>query len=172
MIQGRKFPPAYHLKPGELVITDRPMLISTILGSCVSVTMFSPRFGGAICHGMLPTCGRKDFCRYPCGEEFRYVDCAIRAMIGSFSRRKVAPKEIEVKLFGGSDMLSQSEERASASVGRKNISTALEMLTEKGFTIAVSDVGGKRGRKIFFDTGTGEVHLKRLNTIADSAFAS
>lgn len=165
MIRSREFPPAHHLKPGELVITGRPMLVSTILGSCVSVTMFNPRFGGAICHGMLPSCGRKDFCHH-CGEEFRYVDCAVRAMIGAFSRRRIAPEEIEVKLFGGSDMLSHSEERMTASVGRQNIDTALKLLTENGFVILVSDVGGKRGRKIFFDTGTGAVHLKRLNTIA------
>lgn len=162
MIRSRKFPPAYHLKPGELIITDRSMLVSTILGSCVSVTMFSPRFGGAICHGMLASRGRTDLGSHPCGEEFRYVDCAVKAMIDAVFRRRITPEEVAVKLFGGSDMLSHSEERMGPSVGRQNIEMALNVLTRNGFAVSVSDVGGKRGRKIFFNTGSGEVHLKRL----------
>lgn len=43
------------LKSAEVVMTCKPALISTVLGSCVAVTMFEPVNGvGAICHAMLP----------------------------------------------------------------------------------------------------------------------
>ena len=32
--------PQAHLKPGELFVTQEPQWISTVLGSCVAVTMF------------------------------------------------------------------------------------------------------------------------------------
>lgn len=61
-----------YLKPGEVVVARKPVLVSTVLGSCVAVTMFSPDCGfGAICHAMLPdSAGR-------C-EDLRYVDTALR----------------------------------------------------------------------------------------------
>jgi chemotaxis receptor (MCP) glutamine deamidase CheD len=43
------------LKPGELYIGKEPAVVSNILGSCVSITMFSERLGaGGICHALLP----------------------------------------------------------------------------------------------------------------------
>ncbi len=47
--------PVYYLRPGELHIADHPGIVTTVLGSCVSVTMFSRRREvGAICHGLMP----------------------------------------------------------------------------------------------------------------------
>ncbi len=47
--------PVIHLKAGEIYIAEKPTLVATVLGSCISVTMFNNRFKiGAICHGALP----------------------------------------------------------------------------------------------------------------------
>ena len=46
------------LKPGELLICREPHEVTTVLGSCVSITMFNARLGlAAICHAMLPSPG-------------------------------------------------------------------------------------------------------------------
>ena len=43
------------LKPGEIYVGREPAEVSTILGSCISVTMFSEGLKlGAICHALLP----------------------------------------------------------------------------------------------------------------------
>ena len=47
-------------------------------------------------------------------------------------------------------------------VGAQNCRAALEVLAEEGFTVSASDLGGSRGRRIHFHTGTGEVLLHRL----------
>jgi chemotaxis protein CheD len=154
-----------YLKPGEVIISDKASSISTVLGSCVSVTMFSRQFNiGAICHNLLPACKDRHSCSGPCSESFRYVECTIERMAQEFSARGVDRRSIEVKLFGGSDMFNACGVRNSAlSVGKQNVEMALRILNELGMKPVASDTGGKRGRKIIFHTHTGEVYLKRLS---------
>lgn len=150
-----------HLKPGELLIADRPCLISTLLGSCVAITLFSPDLkSGAICHALLPSCPAPG--HGACPERFRHVECAIRAMLEGLRRRGIACGRIEAKVFGGADMF-RADSRFS--VGRQNVAKSWDILRGEGVRIAAFDVGGTRGRKIIFSPHTGEVLLKRLNGV-------
>jgi chemotaxis protein CheD len=158
-------PENIYLKPGEIYCSHKPAVISTLLGSCVSVTMFSQRAGaGSICHGLLPSCKGQKPCESDkfCREGMRYVDCSIIRMLGWFERNGVTRGEIDVKVFGGSDMLSGLESATKTTVGKQNISMAFQVIEKENLRIAASDVGGLRGRKIIFSTHTGEVLLKRL----------
>lgn len=140
-------------------------MVSTLLGSCVAVTMFSQRLGaGAICHGLLPSCkGVKPcVCDNYCLEGKRYVDCSIIRMLGWFRENGVAQEEIDVKVFGGSEMLSATASTTRASVGQQNIAIAFQVIEKENLRVSASDVGGLRGRKIIFSAHTGEVMLKRL----------
>jgi chemotaxis protein CheD len=156
--------PAVYLKPGEMYCAEHPTLIVTVLGSCVSVTMFNRRTGvGAICHGLLPHCRGLKNCGGACVEGFKYVDCSIRQMVKLFDRYGIKRSEIEVKCFGGADMFSRQSNREGAElVGRLNIQTAENIMNKEGLRILTRDVGGLQGRKILFYTDTGEVFLKRL----------
>ena len=151
-----------YLKPGELHITDRPTIISTVLGSCVSVIMFSDRQQLAgMCHAMLPfkggTNGKNNT------ESFRYVDSSITYMIKRFESHGIGRNEIKVKLFGGADILYYIEDdKERHTVGKKNITKAFEVINNEKLSLLMSDVGGTSGRKIFFFTHTGEILLKRL----------
>lgn len=149
--------PLIVLKPGELYATERPVLVTTVLGSCISVTMFCrTRRAGAICHALLPSsAGRDD------GNEFRYVDTSISAMLRRFSAWGIGQWELEIKVFGGSDMLA-SVEGSGHGVGRQNIEMALRVIEAERLALIASDLGGNRGRKLFFKPHTGEVLVKRL----------
>lgn len=162
--------PFYYLKPAEMFLGEKPTLVMTLLGSCVSIVMFSRRFRiGAICHGLLPSCKEKGRC--DCGEKFKYVDCSIRRMTESFLQRGISLREIEVKIFGGSNMFNGDEKgRGGVAVGARNVETALRVLEREGLRLLVSDVGGCQGRKLYFYTHTGEVLLKRLNERDDRDF--
>ncbi|SHO43445.1 chemotaxis protein CheD [Desulfopila aestuarii] len=146
-----------YLKPGELVITQEPVMVTTVLGSCVSVTMYhSGSKTASICHGMLPKGGGSD--------NFKFVDTSIGYMIKFFQKMKIAREEIEVKLFGGADMFSGGRVSVSnLTVGRQNITTAIRCLKGFGLTIAASDVGGKNGRKLIFRTDSGIVFIKKMS---------
>lgn len=153
-----------YLNPGELVVCDQPSVVSTVLGSCVSVTLLHRRNGvGAICHGLLPDCKSPDGCMAGCKEGARYMKCAIRTMIAAYRERGIPLSELEVKIFGGSDMFRGAFGlRNTLNVGPQNIRAALATLGEYGLHPVTSDTGGGQGRKLFFISNTGEVYLKRL----------
>ena len=149
-----------YLKPGELYVGEKPTKVITVLGSCVSVTLFSRRLRmGAICHGALPHCRKKKVCRELCKEAFKYVDCSLHYMIGRMRGFGATDNEIEVKLFGGADTLSSKKENT---IGSMNVKLALEIIRQEHLRIIAADVGDSFGRKIIFLTHTGEVYLKRL----------
>jgi chemotaxis protein CheD len=156
--------PAINLQPGELYLARQPALLKTILGSCVGVTFFSARLGaGALCHGMLPRCphsGRRGGATVE--ERSRYVDFSIRYLAEQFDAMGASRSELEVKVFGGADVLSAMEGRTGKpTIGALNCKVAREVLEQEGFRVAASDLGGSRGRTIHFHTGTGEVLVHR-----------
>lgn len=156
--------PKVYLQPGELYIGEEPTKVSTVLGSCVSVTLFSKRLGiGAICHGTLPHCRKVKRCHELCKDAFKYVDCSVHYMIGRMRSYGCIDSEIEVKLFGGADTLSSKKENT---IGSMNVKMALEMIKQERLRIIAADVGDSFGRKIIFLTHTGEVYLKRLKAAA------
>lgn len=114
---------------------------------------------GALCHGVLPRCPR----RVGDEEGFRYVDFAIRNLAKQFDRFGARRDELEIKVFGGADVLPvPATTSGKRTVGQQNWHTALEILQQERLTVIASDVGGLVGRTIEFDTGNGEVLLRRL----------
>jgi chemotaxis protein CheD len=153
-----------YLKPGEFHFGENPAVVSTILGSCVSVTMFHPGSGtGAICHGLLPRCGGKKSCNGTCLEGFKYIDCSIKRMIKKFDALGINRVDIQVKIFGGSDMFGTgSSDVLSKTIGMENVMVANTIIEKAGLRVAAFDTRGNQGRKILFFPHTGEVFLKRL----------
>jgi len=91
------------------------------------------------------------------------VECSIEQMVKRFTRIGVMLREIEVKIFGGADMFAaRSDSGGPATVGKQNIATAMRIIQKEGLRIVSMDVGGVQGRKIFFNTQSGEVLLQRL----------
>ncbi len=139
-----------YLLPGKVYIAKEPMLVTTVLGSCVSVTMFARRIKtGAICHARLPHGRGTD-------AAFNYVDGAIIFMVKRLEAMGVKRGELEVKLFGGADVLDRTN-GSGKSIGRRNIETALKVIDEAGLRLSAHAVGGIAGRKVRFQTSTGKV---------------
>jgi len=156
-------PGGLFLKPGEMVVNDGPLVVSTLLGSCVAVTMFARRLRlGAICHSLLPNCRNAEPCRHEPEEAGKYVECAVRRMLGTLLSRGVVREEIEVKVFGGSDMFETTG--TGQTIGRQNIDKALAMVACESLKLVKKDLGGTRGRKLIFHCHTGEVFIRRLKT--------
>jgi len=158
----RKAPQFLFLTPAQMLVSRRPMIVTTLLGSCVSVTMYCKRLKiGAICHALLPR-GEQGEPAGPAGHEAgRYVDGSILFLLERLQSRGVLRGEIEAKLFGGSDMFATSK-GVSRSIGQQNIEMALSVLEAEQVRLITQDLGGARGRKIIFHTHSGEVFLKRL----------
>ncbi|QWV91980.1 chemotaxis protein CheD [Geomonas oryzisoli] len=148
------------LKPGQIMVSSEPVLVTTLLGSCVAVTIFSYRLRlGAICHAQLPGTGDL-FDGIQDEHHGKYVDTAIRAMLERLLKRGALRGELEAKVFGGADMFDAQGRLRS--VGRQNSEMALKVLAHESVRVAKQDLGGERGRKIIFHSHTGEVLLKRM----------
>lgn len=158
--------PQIYLKPGGMYLATEPTVVSTVLGSCVSVTMFHPqRRIGAICHGLLPVCRENGICNCitECENGLKNMKCSLRIMFEQFKELGIAPRELEVKVFGGAEMISATQDDTTRqSVGSKNTAITLRLLEEARVTVKSSDLGGSNGRKIYFNSYTGEVLLKRM----------
>jgi len=142
-----------YLKPGEVFVSPTPTLVSTVLGSCVSVTLFAPVARvGAMCHALLP------MGKGPGG--LRYVDSAVEFMCGKLAAVSGQPGGFDAKLFGGAAVLLAGGEGPAASVGGRNVAAALRVIERLGLNLVAFDTGGERGRKIFFNSCTGEVYLR------------
>jgi chemotaxis protein CheD len=152
------------VQPGELCLMDTPAILRTILGSCVGIIFWIPRLRvGAMCHPMLPLVsaqGQRDVGEPTC---YRYVDSAIRRMARKVDALCVMRRDVQVKLFGGADVLHFSSPPATPTVGQRNRVTAVEVLREEGLRMVASSLGGDCGMQILFHTGTGEVRLRRLS---------
>ncbi len=154
--------PEVYVQPGESRLVKEPTMMRTLLGSCVGIAFRAPRLGvGALCHPMLPRLPTTPGTSPARSAGRRYVDYAIRDLAMQFDALGASRNEVEVKLFGGGDVLVMTSSATRPTVGAANIEVAMKVLAKEGFSIAASSLGGKRGVNIYFNTETGEVLLQR-----------
>jgi chemotaxis protein CheD len=154
--------PEIYLMPGESRLVKEPTILRTLLGSCVGIAFRAPRLGlGALCHPMLPHFPVKQTLTMTRSAGRRYVDYAIRDLARQFDALGAQRDKVEVKIFGGGDVLVGVSDSARPTVGRLNSEVAMKVLDEEGFYVSASSLGGKRGVNIYFNTQTGEVLLQR-----------
>ncbi len=153
-----------YLQPGELHLARSPVIIRTLLGSCVAVSFWSAKLGvGALCHAQLPRCPNS-FLGLSVAQGGRYVDFSIRYLARKFDELGARRSEVQVKLFGGGDVLLVSDlPSLRPTVGKMNCESAIEVLRSENLEVAASSLGGTVGLNIQFHTGTGEVRLRRLS---------
>ena len=151
------------LQPGESQLVSQPTIFRTILGSCVGITFRHSGLGiGAMCHPMLPARPSGSAAADASRPNTRFVDFAIHDMACRLDSLGALRRDVEVKLFGGGDVLPVIRSATRPTVGRLNCEAALQILEEEGFAIAASSLGGTRGVMIQFNTKTGEILLRRL----------
>jgi chemotaxis protein CheD len=158
------------LNPGDFYFGDRHTQIETLLGSCISVTMWHPKLLiGGMCHYMLPSRSDKQIRQL----DGRYGNEAILMFFREAMRHNADPNEFVVKVFGGGQMFASHKDDACRTghcqkvihscrnVACKNIVLSNAMLGSFGFKIASQDLGGTSSRKIIFDVGTGDVWVRQ-----------
>ncbi len=146
-----------HIGIGGWYASSKPIVIHTLLGSCVAVCLFDPvaRIGG-MNHIFLPGKAElKDF-----NMASRYGVNAMELLINRIMNLGGRRNRLSAKVFGGAYLLSPLLEENG--VGRKNAKFARNFLNTEKIRILSGDLGGNDGRKIYFHTDTGEVLLSRV----------
>lgn len=156
-------PPAYadiHLHPGEWTIASGPVVVRTLLGSCVALTLWHPptRIGG-MCHYLLPV--------PPQGAPVavgRYGSTVFAHLMAALEQEGVPPERCEAKLFGGGNMLDSALE--AAQVGQRNIEIARALLMQRGVPLLGEDCGGYGHRTVLFELWSGHVWVRHTDQYA------
>ncbi|MBO5100352.1 MAG: chemotaxis protein CheD [Treponema sp.] len=155
--------------PGEFWSSSGPELISTVLGSCVSITLHDPISGiGGMNHFMLaknsnPIQDKNDRLLG------RFGDHAMSMLIEDMECKGAVISRCYAKVFGGGNIFNVQNGNKNH-VGESNIKFALEFLENHKIPIKSSDVGGTLPRKIFFDPVTSKVYLKHINNKNDDPY--
>lgn len=145
----------HYLHPGQLHASAAPMLVTTILGTCVAVGLWDAqaRVGG-LNHYLLPS--------DPSGTAGPRVGAsAIVTLHEWVLRLGAAPERLRAKVFGGTQS-AFGFERGGRDLGAQNAAIAFEWLAARGIPVVASDVGGARARKLLFQTADGLSWVKYL----------
>ena len=154
------------LQPGEFYFGDRYTRVRTLLGSCVAITLWHPRFAiGGMCHFLLP--GRL---RDPSqNTDGRYADEAVQWLMDEACSHGTRPQEYEIKMFGGGNMFAGRYAASGMDVGARNIAAAQGQLSRHGLTARAASVGEYGYRNVFFDVATGHVWVRHVAHAVEAA---
>lgn len=150
--------------PGEFFASREDIVISTLLGSCISVALFAPGRGiGGLNHFMLP------FPQYSessiLSSNARYGINAMEVLMNELFKLGVRRAELRAKVFGGSTMLDIGT-GDQLTVAQKNIRFVFEFLDTEKIPVDSYSVGGALPRKIYFFTETAKVLMRFTKTEA------
>lgn len=156
---------------GEYYISTGEEVISTVLGSCISVCLYDSIKGiGGMNHFMLPDNnrgGKKLFTKDSIlvkeelsNNTMRYGITAMEVLITEMQKNGAHRVNLKAKIFGGGQVLSQT--MSTQSIGDKNIGFARAYLKSEGIEIVNENVGRTFGRRIFFLTGNYSVFVKKV----------
>jgi chemotaxis protein CheD len=141
------------LPPGLLHTAAAPCVITTLLGSCVAVSLWCSdlRVGG-MNHYLLP--------RAPADAEgsMRYGDTSLLLMHTRL--RHLGAGRLVARVFGGASIAQLGVER----LGAQNVDIARVWLLERGIPIVAEDVLGARARRVQLDLDTGETRVSRVGS--------
>lgn len=145
--------------PGEFFVSADPMIVYTVLGSCVAACIRDPIVGvGGMNHFMLPE--PKEGGSDSWGESTRYGSYAMESLINDILKRGGLKSRLEVKLFGAGKIYD-----SNIDVGARNAEWVLEYLKVEGLSPCKTDLGDAYPRKVYYFTESGRVLLKKLERL-------
>jgi chemotaxis protein CheD len=159
------------LQPGEVGVGDAACRFRTLLGSCVSITLWHPqRRFGAMSHFLLSR-GTTTIARGSDAQrDARYGEDAMWLMLRELRRADVPPEECEGKIFGGGNMFPDISTDAMK-IGRSNGEAARRLLEAHGISIVSESLFGVGYRQILFDVRSGDVWARQVEPLPLQAAA-
>ena len=145
-----------YLHPGQCFASTEPSAVTTILGSCVSLCVWDCvlKIGG-MNHYLLPFSVSGEVASPRIGA------VAIEMLIKRVIFMGAAQNRLQAKLFGGACVIEAFREKEDH-IGRVNAQIAEIILRTLGIPVVEQDLGGRRGRKLTFNTDDGESWIRYL----------
>ncbi len=146
---------AVKIAPGEYFATDSPLMLVTLLGSCVSACIRDPeRKIGGLNHFLLPHSIEQD--KFAAA---RYGNFAMELLINSLLKLGARRQALVAKVFGGANVVRIMK---NSQVGSSNSEFVLDYLQSEGIKVLAADLGGLQPRRVHYFPQTGQVMLRML----------
>ena len=157
------------INPGEYYASGNDVMISTLLGSCVSACLYDPYnriigmnhflLSGKYHRGNVP------FCITDAG---RYGIHSMELLINEMLKLGADRSKIKAKAFGGSTILKAEDASKNNyfAIGEVNAQFILEFLKNENIPLISSDLGGVSGRVIHFFARDFSVHVRKISKTA------
>ncbi len=153
------------LHPGDYRVTDKPIMMSTLLGSCVAVCLYDParRIMG-MNHFVLAEPKRNDEVSLSTSEASRYGNHAMTMLVNDLLRLGAKKSRLQAKAFGGSNLLTDrlNDCDKPTDIGSVNAGYVHEFLELHRIPLISADLGGNHGRQIHFSGYDYAVYLRRI----------
>ncbi|MER0171018.1 MAG: chemoreceptor glutamine deamidase CheD [Nitrosomonas sp.] len=152
---------AVKLLPGEYYVTDKDLLLVTVLGSCVAACIRDCYSGiGGMNHFMLPDGGGDP--GSPLNASARYGTYAMEILINQLLKLGARRGNLEAKVFGGGNVL---DGLTVANVGQRNADFVLKFLQTEKIKVVAQDLVDIFPRKVYFFPKSSKVMVKKLRNI-------
>jgi chemotaxis protein CheD len=145
----------WRTRPGEFFVAAEDIVLTTLLGSCVSACLWDPaaRVGG-MNHFLLPQGGAD-----PLSDSGRYGAFAMEQLINELLKRGARRGALEAKVFGGGRVM---ENFTTIDVGTRNAEFVLTFLRTEGIRVTSQDLLDVHPRRVAFFPATGRALSKKL----------
>ena len=158
---------AVKLLPGEYYVTDKYMLLVTVLGSCVAACIRDCYSGiGGMNHFMLPDGGGD--AGSPLNASARYGTYAMEILINQLLKLGARRCNLEAKVFGGGNVL---DGLTVANVGPRNADFVLKFLQTEKIRVVAKDLVDIFPRKVYFFPKNSKVMVKKLRNLHNTTIS-
>lgn len=151
------------LHPGEHRATKEPVLLSTLLGSCVAACLYDREAGVAgMNHFLLAAPRYSRTMPMALTDAGRYGVHAMELLITDMQKLGALRKRLKAKAFGGGSVIGEEEGGKFLCVSEVNVRFIREYLAAEGIPLESEDLGGRNGRVIRFRTDTFKAYRKYI----------
>ncbi len=149
----------YFLDPGHIFFSKMGANVRTVVGDCVVVCIWDEQLKyGGITHFLYPAT------RNPREATAKYGNVATSELLRIMLKAGCKCESLAAQIVGGAFL----KDGAGDGVGEQNVAVARNVLARKTVSILSEDVGGTMGRKVVFNTGTGELAVLKVHRIRTS----
>jgi chemotaxis protein CheD len=151
-----------HLVPiGGLFVTDKEMYLQTVLGSCVSVTLFDPvKKNAGMNHILLPgSFSGRDQEEILEAKDGRYGIFSVEKLFHEIQSLGSRREDLEARVFGGSYLGRISE---WFTIQNDNVDFVKAFLEMAKITVVEEVTLQDEALKIIMNTSTGRVEVQKL----------
>lgn len=156
------------LQPGDFTVSNENVVISTILGSCVSACMFDPLEKIVGMNHFLLSSSEFEDRKFYLTKAGRYGVHAMELVINGMMKLGAKRKNLRVKAFGGGRVLQSGvsyengKMQGLLNVAGKNVDFITNFLKTEKIPLESENLGGNYGRVVHFFSEDYSVLVRKI----------